>query len=507
MKLRLAIYFMITLVGSSVLVSCSKFFEIEPYNSIIEENFYKSQEDLNAAALGMYAAMSKDVHKYLLWGDARADMVTSGQEEPQPYINEFVLNNVSAENPFADYNGLYETIARCNRQLDFVYDVATYDDKLLDKAANAYYAEALLLRSLCYYFLVRTFDQFPVVRSQRGEDISYLDERGIQVKSGSSNLKIADLPGLQKFPEDKREIWLMIYNDVLKALGMIPLNFEWNKESLPSEERYGRISQPTAATFAAELAIWLGEYRTASAFCNSPITNNQHSLGTAGAWPSQFTGSFASQHSMFLLGYSFDNSFETNRLQEFTSNLASEGGKYYLKPASQVINSIFAYEGNDIRTSFSFKVFEQDTVIWKYIGLDNVSSRRPGYRSIASWQIFRSADAWLLKTVADLQLNDYASAFNFLNMVRTARGLVKYLPTDIDYTNKTLMMQIIFNERAREFAFEGKRWYDLMLWSNIAGENILADKVSRKYNGEMRTEIFNKLSDQKNWFIPGKQSN
>lgn len=494
--------FFIVLFGLGALSSCSNFFEVEPYQAVAEKDFYKTQEDLNAFALGMYAPLSKDVHKLLLWGDARADMVTTGEAQPTPYINEFVINNVSAQNSYADYTTIYETIARCNRQMERVYDVLTTDDQMRERVAHAYYAEALLLRAICYYYLVRTFEDFPIVLSDFAEDVTYVDVNGQTVSRKTSGMRKDELVGLLEFADNKQDVWQMIYNDALTVLGMLPLNFQWNKESLPSEERYGRVSQPTAATFAAEVAIWLGEFQTASAFCNSPIVNNNHSLGTAGAWPNQFTGSYAAQHSMFLLGYRFDNSFETNRLQEFTSNDRSEGGHYYLKPVSHVINTIFAYEGNDIRTSFSFKQMGQDTVIWKYIGLDNVSSRRPAYRSTASWQIYRSADAYLLKALADLHLNDFASAFNFINQVRLARGLVAYLPEQIDYTNKDVMLEMIFNERAREFAFEGKRWYDLMLWSKLTGENVLAEKVSAKYEGTLKSEVFEKLQDEANWYIP-----
>lgn len=501
-KKLLSSHILVCLLGSSVLSSCSGFFEVEPYNAVVEDDFYKTQQDLNAAALGMYEPLSKDVHKFLLWGDARADMVTTGQAEPTPYINEFVINNVSAQNPYADYANIYATIARCNRQMERVFDVTKQDDKLLPKSVNAYYAEALLLRAICYYTLLRTFDTFPIIRSDYAEDISYVDEQGNTVNRKTSELTVNELKGLLQFPEDKQEVWQMVYNDVLSVLGMLPLNFQWNNFSLPAEERYGRLSQPTAATFAAEVAIWLGEFQTASAFCNSPIINNQHSLGTAGAWPNQFTGSYAAQHSMFLLGYRFDNSFETNRLQEFTSNVATDGGKYYLKPASHVINTLFSYENTDIRTTFSFKVFGQDTVIWKYIGLDNVSSMRPAHKSTASWQIYRSADAWLLKALADLHLNDYASAFNFINMVREARGLIKYLPEEINYTDREVMLDVIFTERAREFAFEGKRWYDLMLWSKLTGRNILAEKVSSKYSGQVKNEVYQKLLEEQSWYLP-----
>src|SRR3546814_15296048 len=50
--------------------------------------------------------------------------------------------------------------------------------------------------------------------------------------------------------------------------------------------------------------------------------------------------------------------------------------------------------------------------------------------------------------------------------------------TDTLFPYTTLFRSMIFRERAREFAFEGKRWYDLMFWSELSGRNVLAEKVS-----------------------------
>src|SRR5690606_18603667 len=480
-----------SLMVLTLLSSCEGFFDVAPGNAIQEEDFFQNRADLDASAIGMYEALSSEVHKFLLWGDARADMVTAGQDDPDPYINEFVLNNVSPSNPYTDYSGLYRTIARCNRQLEKVYDVAALDDKMLDRDAGAYYGEALLLRALCYYILVRTYDQFPLITSNYAEDIRYVNEQGDTVSRSITALTADEIEGLYHMPADKQEVWQFIYDDVLTVLGILPLNYQWNRNNLPAEDRYGRVSQPLASTMAAEIALWLGEYQSASAFANSPILNNQHGLGTSGTWPNQFTGSYASAHSLFLLGYKYPNSFETNRLQEFTSSVRADGGKYFLKPVPHVVDSIFSHEEGiaDIRTQFSYKTIGADTVIWKYIGLDNVSSRRPPYESSASWPIYRSADAYLLKALASLMLEDFATAFNFVNMIREARGLKPLLPEETDYTNKELMMNMIFRERAREFAFEGKRWYDLMLWSKLSGKNMLAEKVPEKYPEEERAAM------------------
>ncbi len=489
-----------------ILSSCSDFFDVAPDDAVNEEDFYKNREDLNAAAIGMYESLAQEVHKFLLWGDARADMVTTGQNEPSPYVNEFVMNNISTINPYTDYSGIYRTIARCNRQMEHVYEVLKLDETIADRDAGAYYGEALLLRAVCYYMLVRTFDQFPIITTDFAEQITYINEQGDTIVEPTLSLTPDQIRAIYTMPQNKQEVWTLIYNDVLTSLGIIPVNYEWNGYNLPEKERFGRISQPVAATLAAEIALWFGEYQTASSFCDLPIRNNKLSLGTSGTWITQFTGSYASPHSLFLLGYQYDKSFETNKLQEFTSPLRADGGKYFLKPFSPVVNAIFSDlvsdEDFDIRQQFSYKVVDGDLVIWKYIGLDNVSSMRPAYQSNASWQVIRSADAYLLKAIADLRLNNFASAFNFVNMVRQARGLEILDEETFDYTNVELMDSIIFKERAREFAFEGRRWYDLMLQSKLNGKNVLAKTVAAKYPEEQRDEVMARLEDEKNWYIP-----
>lgn len=487
------------------LISCSNFFEVTPSNHIEESDFYKNRGDLNASAIGMYQSLAQEAHKFLLWGDARADMVTTGQAEPDPYINEFVMNNVSTNNPYTNYAGIYRTIARCNRQMEKVYQVKELDAKIGDRDAAAFYGEALLLRAICYYQLLRTYTTFPIITTDFAEQITYVNEAGETIKEPTLSLTSEQIRAIYKMPASKQEVWTLVYNDVITAVGMIPVNYQWNAVSLSATERYGRVSQPLAATYVAEIALWLGEYQIASSFCDLIIQNTTHTLGTSGNWFNQFANSSATLHSMFLLGYQYTGSFETNRLQEFTSPVRSDGGKYYLKPASTV-NTLFkddvSLKDADIRAQASYKVIDGNTVIWKYIGLDNVVSMRKSYESSASWPIMRSADGYLIKALADLNLGNYASAFNFVNMLREARGLAILDKLTFPYTNKEIMDKVIFEERAREFAFEGRRWYDLMLQSKLNGKNMLADAVALKYPENERAAIRSKLQNESNWYIP-----
>ena len=62
--------------------------------------------------------------------------------------------------------------------------------------------------------------------------------------------------------------------------------------------------------------------------------------------------------------------------------------------------------------------------------------------------------------------------------------------------------ELILDERGRELAFEGERFYDLMRMAKRRNDpSFLAKRVSAKFPASQRQAIYNKLLDEKNWYI------
>ena len=211
-------------------------------------------------------------------------------------------------------------------------------------------------------------------------------------------------------------------------------------------------------------------------------------------------------------------------------------------PQQSVFSSLWVKSENDYRTS-ELLVEGADTVIYKY------SINKGVFDQDANFIVYRAAGVhlWLAELYVwwKFEQNGIVREFtsNAVNIVndgsnydvnstrlqRGVRGRVGFggatdgiRPGNINYVHHPFTNEVtgyidvtgnfkglqlyledqIVAERARELAFEGERFYDLMRVAKRRNDpSFLAKRVSEKFPEERREEMYNYLLNEDNWYI------
>lgn len=155
------------------LSSCSDFLEIEPRNEIVLEGFWTEKADVDGIVAGCYSGLQSDacVRRMILWGEGRSEDLVPGQNSTDDGNLVNLLNeNIMATNAYTTWVDFYNVINRCNTVLKYAPQVAEKDPAYTESELNATRAEMVGLRSLCYFYLIRTFRDVPY------STVAYIDD-------------------------------------------------------------------------------------------------------------------------------------------------------------------------------------------------------------------------------------------------------------------------------------------------------------------------------------------
>ena len=128
----------------------------------------------------------------------------------------------------------------------------------------------------------------------------------------------------------------------------------------------------------------------------------------------------------------------------------------------------------------------------------------PANQSQVDWPIMRLAEVYLTKAEAEFQLNNIPEAVAALNATRERAGI-----SSVD--ENTISMEKIQTEWMAEFAFENKRFWDLIRW-RIADQVLNAQmrglRIIWHYNSNqyyflpLNAETFNRVFRQEHYYLP-----
>ncbi len=144
------------------LSGCSEWLQLEPESELTREEFWRTGDDVEAVVAGTYKEMTGLVKNLFKWGELRGDLFVPGSNispDDRRIMDDFIY----PVNELNRWNGLYRTINFANTVLKFAPVVVERDQTFDENESKALEAEALFLRSLCYFYLVRIFRDVPLV--------------------------------------------------------------------------------------------------------------------------------------------------------------------------------------------------------------------------------------------------------------------------------------------------------------------------------------------------------
>jgi hypothetical protein len=487
------------------------------------EQFWNEKADVDAVIAGCYTGMQAEgvIKRMMVWGEFRSDNIGPGNNTTSDGSLEKILKeNIDAKNSYTSWGGFYTVINRCNTVIKYAPGVAADDPAYTESELQANIAEMVALRSLCYFYLIRAFRDVPFSREAYIDDSQKMDLPATKFDDVLDSL-IYDLEGVQNQAVKRYPVTKELYQtgritqDAIHAL-LCEL-YLWKKD-YENCIRYADMVIESKKAIAEE-----NRQKRSSSF------SNEETLERFNGFPlvsNSTSNSYFGDAYTVLFGRDRGNVDEVNQEIIFQLVFDDNPGDNGM-PANAAVNSFYGnanatvglvapsdYIFNDIDKTSGRKIFadrnkKRDSRMYFNCDIDDksinkfttstidisVSGSSPevSYGSLYSqnqngsnWIIYRLTDIMLLKAEALTQMiregseqeNDEYNksildrAFTLVNAVNKRAVCQNQLADTLrrnEYNSKVDMENLVLQERQRELMFEGKRWFDLVRFSQRTG--------------------------------------
>lgn len=435
-KIYILIFTLIILSGCK-----DSFLEIYPKATLSEGSFYQTDVEFTLLANGCYVPM-RDYEKNQHW--ILAELISDNAgfqnnvktgEASKGVIDQFILNSDNiAYSGF--WNLSYNGITRCNKLLSEIDRTATIWSKLSLKERCR--GEALFLRALYYFNLVRQFGDVPLV---------------LQPVTSQAAVDI------------KRTKDAQVYDRIILDLKDAAAAFAKAKDV----EENGRANEMSALSLLGKVYLTIGNFTEAEKALSTVISSGKYVL--LPEYADVFNPAKKDfKETIFAIQYS-ENSADLANNFIFTFAPHTSGGAVTNRPNINIVAAgwnqptddlINAFETGDKRKAVSIG-------IWNGLDWDNkvkpipycakykAPISAPDNRCGDNLPILRYSDILLMYAEAMVEQGKASQAISSIQLVRNRAGLTR----PITATDAAALRILIAKERQTEFCFENQRWYDL----------------------------------------------
>lgn len=450
----------ILLFSALVAVSCHKDLNVKQEGGISTNEAWQTADDAEAAMYGMLstfrAAFATD---YIYWGEYRTGLWGSGLSS-QPARDNVYANNIDAANAYTDWTDVYTTINQANLILKYTPGLPFNNEQ--DRSIIL--GSALYVRAFCYYWIVRIWGDAPLCLEAFESDTQ---------------------EGLYPFREPKANIFASIESDLTNAASY--LSGTSRAANMPSIEAVN--------TLQTDLYLWL--YK---------VEGDQTALAKARTACDAVTGK-KSLLSDYASIFNVDNKLNAEEIFVWSMiKDEKEGGypsdylvplqyctaKYYENPVkvgshqqwvfiTDEYKEILGEVESDTRRSATYETFADPEANTTHQWLNKFAGTWESGTRIFNSDIivYRYADILLFDAEIKCYEGNPDGAIESVNQIaQRAYGVADYYQKG---QTAEAVLDIILNERIKEFCAEGKLWWDFIRMGVVFDRvDVLAGKENNK---------------------------
>ena len=399
--------------------SCDNFLDITPTGKVIAS----TGEEYRAMLTYEYKYFPKDRHMTTVRTDELKFSGSTASSDLDAYLDLWLWKdeNPSPTTSYFSWRSYYHAIYIANYIIEHQEEITDASAKTINQLVG----EAYMMRAYCHFLLVNLYaEPYTHCTPATTRGVPMMLEADVNAIPGSSSVET-------------------IYQQVLSDIAEAEQRLNVTKWDEGENYRFNTIS---AQALRARTYLYMGRWQEALTAAKAVIAahGDLEDLNVSSA----------------LLPDSYQSAENIVALEQFSSNLST----VINQPSNDFIS---LYRTGDQRKSKYFKRATSTT--WTLLKSD-------GYCS------FRSAEAYLTAAEAAAQLNDLTGAVDLLKPLLQKRLNATAYQDALDLMapmNQSQLLQEIYDERARELAFEGHRWYDLRRTTQPA--------LTRTYGGQTYT--------------------
>lgn len=552
----------VSILCLSAITGCGDFLEVESQNITTEEKFWNEKSDVENVIASCYSAMQSYavLSRMMIWGEFRSEnIVANGNiSNLDSDLERILKENITASNSYTYYGDFYYIINQCNLIIAKAPEVAAKDPSYAKSELSAHIAEVTAIRSLCYFYLIRTFEKVPY-----SEEVFTSDDQTLALPAETFSVI------LKKLIASLEEVKSL-------AVKKYPVSIERNK--LSDNYQTARITRMAIYAMLCEMYLWDKDYDNCIKYADliieqkkedakEYIEENMSSLDFSDFNGYPLIGARYSASNYF--GYAFTNIFvDGNSIESIleltfvkesgssmpsnapTSNFFGNLGRNAFCKASDYIATDITKETPvvynnkyDGRAYENFRFANNSAIgINKYacaypssvvLGDPNSNSFFSGgnwgtmyetegvdyeSRNKSNFIIYRLSDIMLLKAEAlaqkitndasistpeDMDLRnrafDLVTAINKRSLYQTA---LKDTLLVTNYASKDKIVELVAAERERELMFEGKRYFDLVRRAQRDGDTKYLRGKAKLKSSENASVIESKLTRNEAMYWP-----